>query len=109
MYKKRILKIDSYCKVKGADIEDMFTPNEYLILFNGTFGRTVKIGELTGTDRIVERIERFGGKTFDHGRVAGYFIMHQAERIPKLSPETIANVEALLKALSEALPAVSGA
>jgi predicted ATP-dependent endonuclease of OLD family len=102
--KKRVLMIDTFSKVKGADIEDLFTPEEYLDMYNGEYSHSIQINDLIGKDRIVKRIERFENKEFDHGRVAGYFIMHQTELIPKLSAETLNNFEMLIKALSDALP-----
>jgi len=99
----RVLTIDTFSPVKGADIEDMFTADEYLALYNATFGKTVKEKSLKGADRIVKRLERAEGK-FDHGRVAAYFLKHQDTSIPMLSSGTIDRFNALISALTKALP-----
>lgn len=85
---KRVLSIDKFCSVKGADIEDLFTPDEYLKLYNATFSRKIKRKDVPGDDRIVKRIARKEGGDFDHGRVAGHFLANQSELLPQLSKET---------------------
>jgi predicted ATP-dependent endonuclease of OLD family len=101
---QHVLSIDQFCSVKGADIEDLFEPSEYLELYNATFKKTHKLKDLKGTDRIIKRLERLEGAEFNHGRVAGYFISHQAEVIPTLSKETLDRFESLISALNKALP-----
>lgn len=100
----RVLSIDKFCTVKGADIEDLFTVDEYLKLYNGTFSKSLKKNDLPGDDRIVKRIARKEGGDFDHGRVAGYFIANQSEVLSKLSTETLGRFEALIASLAKALP-----
>jgi hypothetical protein len=100
---QRVLKIDQFCSVKGADIEDLFAVEEYLTLYNATFGSKLKEGKLQGQDRIVKRIERAEGE-FDHGRVAAHFLAKQTDLLPKLSPGTLTRFEALITALTNALP-----
>ncbi len=101
---RRVLSVDKFCSMKGADIEDLFTPDEYLLLYNATFSRKLKKKDLSGDDRIVKRIARKEGADFDHGRVAGHFLANQTEHLPKLSNETIDRFETLISALAKALP-----
>lgn len=98
-----VLSIDQFSTVKGADIEDLFEPDEYLAIYNKAFGKSVKIGSLKGTDRIVKRIERVEGE-FDHGRVAAYFLGNQNVFIGKLSTDTIQRFEDTIVAMVKALP-----
>jgi hypothetical protein len=98
-----VLSIDQFSTVKGADIEDLFSDEEYLKLYNATFKRSLK--EVDGKDRIIKRIERTEQHSFDHGQVAAYFLAHQTEFIPTLSPDTVSRFEAAIKALATALPA----
>ncbi len=98
-----VLSIEQFCSVNGADIEDLFEPDEYLLLYNAATKQSIKIRDLKGQDRIVKRIERAKGE-FDHGRVAAHFLAHQHEIIPTLSAETITRFENIIKALVQALP-----
>jgi hypothetical protein len=98
----RVLIIDQFTDVKGADIEDLFSPEEYLKLYNATFERSLK--KVDGKDRVIKRIERAEKHGFDHGRVAAYFLANQTAVIPTLSPETVSRFEATIKALTAALP-----
>jgi len=102
----RVFSVDKFVSVPGADIEDLFEPAEYLALYNATFARSLKAKDLKGSDRIVKRIARKEGREFDHGRVAAHFLMTQGTVIPALSAATIDRFEAVLGALSNALPAV---
>jgi predicted ATP-dependent endonuclease of OLD family len=99
----RVLSMDQFATIKGADIEDLFTPEEYLKLYNATFKRS--LSKLAGSDRIVKRIERAEGHTFDHGEVAAYFLAHQGKLIKDLSPDTLTRFETAIAALTKALPA----
>lgn len=103
--KSNVLSIDQFCTIKGADIEDLFDPDEYLAIYNAAFGRTVKIGLLKGSDRIVKRIERVEGD-FDHGRVAAHFLANQHKFLSKLSTDTIKRFEDAIAAMIKALPPV---
>jgi predicted ATPase len=98
-----VLSVEQFCSVKGADIEDLFAPDEYLSLYNAARGRSLAMTDLLGTDRIVMRIERKDGD-FNHGEIAAYFLSHQHEVIPKLSPDTLKRFENTIAALVKALP-----
>lgn len=98
-----VLSVEQFCQVKGADIEDLFEPEEYLAIYNAAMKQSLKVKDLKGQDRIVKRIERLAGD-FDHGRVAGHFLAHQHEIVPKLSAETLQRFEDAIAALVKALP-----
>ncbi len=99
----RILSIASYCTVPGADIEDLFEPQEYLDLYNAAYGKKVKMTTLKGTDRIVKRIAR-AEEEFDHGEVAGHFLRNLEGSLDALSPATIERFATLIAAVTAALP-----
>lgn len=103
----RVLLLDKFSTVPEADIEDLFSPTEYLSLYNAVFSKSFKEKDLKGTDRIVKRIARKEGADFDHGRVASYFLMEQTKIIPSLSKDTLSRFEALIAAINVALPAAS--
>lgn len=98
-----VLSVERFCTVKGADIEDLFEPDEYLAIHNAALGKSVKMGALKGNDRITKRIEREACE-FDHGEVAAHFLAQQHKIIPTLSAETLKRFEALIDALVKALP-----
>lgn len=98
-----VLSVEQFCQVKGADIEDLFEPDEYLAMYNGAMKQSLKMEALKGQDRIVKRIERVAGE-FDHGRVAGHFLAQQHEIVPKLSADTLKRFEDAIAALVKALP-----
>ena len=99
----RIVRINSFASVSGADIEDMFDPSEHLDLYNNTFSKSLTLAALTGSDRIVKRIERQECEP-DHGAVAAHSLRNLAASLAVLSEATLARFEALVVALAAALP-----
>ena len=95
---------------KSTDIEDLFTPQTYLDLFNGAFKTelgsvVVTENDLPPGDRIIDQLERYlvpkgiqlrpsGG--FNHYRVASHF----ARNPPTLDADTLSRFEALFKAVN---------
>lgn len=98
----------------AVDVEDLFTPGEYITLFNSTYakdlhGHKIKISDLPQGDRIVERITRYlkeqkitvrpsGG--YNHYSVANYLA---ANPVKKLDEKTLAQFESLFVAVNRAL------
>lgn len=102
---KRIIKIGDVTGAKLADIEDLFTPDDYLPLFNKAFGKTYKVSDLNGTDPIVSKLARLEGiDRFDHGKPADVFLRTRDAVVPKLAEETLDNFESLFKAVNATLP-----
>ncbi len=62
-----------------ADIEDLFSEQDYLNLYNKTFGSSLKLSDLSEGKRIIKRIETHRGCTFIHGIVAETFLRHHHE------------------------------
>ena len=61
-----------------ADIEDLFSEDDYLGLFNKTFGTSLKVSGLPEGDRIVKRLEAKQGE-FAHGRVAETLLRNHSD------------------------------
>jgi predicted ATP-dependent endonuclease of OLD family len=99
----RVLTLDSFSTVKKADIEDLFTAAEYLGLYNGAFNKSLKLSDLIGKDRIVNRIERKEGE-FNHRVVAAYFLRNLDKSLKSLSTDTLNRFESLIQAINCALP-----
>lgn len=97
-----------------ADIEDIFDPSFYLDNFNKTFAKglpkALKVSDLPGGDRIVERLEKHletkkillrpsGG--FNHYLVASYMVSNKPST---LDDDSLKRFEALFKAVNSLFP-----
>ena len=99
----RVIDLAQFSTVPGADIEDLFTPDEYIKLYNGMHGMRLKESDLNGTDRIVNRITRKKGE-FNHGEVAAYFLRNLDKSLTSLSDDTLDRFEKVIDAINKALP-----
>lgn len=101
---KRIIPVGEVVGSKAANIEDVFTPDDYLTIYNRAFGEDVEADDLTGSDSIVSQLERhLGIEDFDHGRPADELLRHRDELLPQLSDETLERFESLFEAVNETL------
>ena len=101
----RILTIGLILGKPEADIEDLFSLEDYLALFNNAFGKQITTAELVGTDPIVRRLARHQKQDrFDHGQPADYFLRHRDEILPKLSSTTLDQFESLFRAINATFP-----
>jgi len=102
--RRRLLLTDSFTTVTSSDIEDLFSPGDYLTLYNGGFSASLKVGDLNGKDRIISRITRFLGSEFTaHGRPADFLLRNRDRALPKLSETTLNNFESLFKEINKTL------
>jgi predicted ATPase len=99
----KVIDLAQFSTVSGADIEDLFTPDEYIKLYNGTYGTQLKGADLTGQDRIVKRIERENG-AFNHGEVSAHFLRNLDQCLASLSEDTLTRFENVIDAINKALP-----
>lgn len=91
---KKILYYHSVIEQTFADIEDLFSKEEYLALYNGAFGTSVQISDLDANKPIMSQLKRLNGnKSFNHYSPANYM----AKNIGTLSfsEETIGRFEKL--------------
>lgn len=102
--RNRILMVGNVIGRKLADIEDVFTVEDYLSIYNVAFGQQLDAAKLTGTDPILARIERHTGTKFDHGKPADILLRRRDEFLPKLAPETLDRFESLYRAINATLP-----
>jgi predicted ATP-dependent endonuclease of OLD family len=101
---KRVFITDTFSKVKASDIEDLFTPGDYLVLYNGAFATKIVVADLDGSDRIISRISRHTGADFvAHGKPADYLLRNRDTVLPALSPQTLEHFEALFVAINKTL------
>lgn len=99
---KRLLTVDQVVSVKDADIEDLFSPADYLkLLYNPAFGTSLLVSKLVTGDRIIDRIGRTQGTPFTaHGKPADYLLRNRDKILDKLSATTLDNFEAAIKKIN---------
>ncbi|MGW6882650.1 AAA family ATPase [Streptomyces goshikiensis] len=102
---KRLLLTDTFTDgVKDSDIEDLFSPGDYLKLYNAAFGTKLKVSDLNGKDRIIARITRATGSPFtEHGRPADTLLRKRDALLPGLSETTLSRFEQLFTAINKTL------
>ncbi|MFD4116814.1 AAA family ATPase [Streptomyces niveus] len=102
---KRLLLTDTFTdSVKDSDIEDLFSPGDYLKLYNAAFGTKLKVSDLNGEDRIIARITRATGSPFtEHGRPADTLLRRRDVFLPALSETTLTRFEQLFTAVNKTL------
>ena len=96
---KKILFYHMVINQDFADIEDLFSKEEYLTLYNGAFGTTVQMSDLDADKPIMAQLKRISGKAFNHYSPANYM----AKNIGTLtfSNETLERFEKLFKLVNE--------
>lgn len=117
---KQLLNYGMFVSTNGgttpaADVEDLFTPAEYLALFNGAYAKElpakITAASLPIGDRIVERVTRHlraegielkKGGGFNHYLVANHLAAHPPK---KIDAKTLDRYEALFMRVNAILPA----
>ena len=102
---KRLLLTDTFSDgVKDSDIEDLFSPGDYLKLYNAAFDTELKVGDLNGQDRIIARIARATESPFnEHGRPADALLRKRDTFLPAFSETTLNRFEQLFTAVNDTL------
>ncbi len=102
LHNKRLLTPNAATTTKDADIEDLFTDEDYLKLYNPDRDTNLKPSDLQGTDRLTKRIERAAGK-FDHNKPARYLLHNRNTLLSQLSETTLDRFEKLIVAINNTL------
>lgn len=92
---ERIIMIGDVLDQANADIEDMFSPDEYLWLYNKAFDTDLKVADLPPGDRVIKRIAAHIGADFDHGRPAEMLLRHRDEFFAIVGDESLIRFEQL--------------
>jgi len=100
----KVISLDGFAAAPKPDIEDLFTPSEYIALYNEAFNATLSVADIKGKDRMVARIGRHIGSEFNHGVVGASFLRNLDKSIKSLSAGTLDRFEAVILALAKALP-----
>lgn len=99
----RLVTVGEVLEKKNADIEDLFSVEDYLELFNSGFTAQVKVPDLPSGDRVLNRLEEVRGAKFDHGVPAEILLRDQGPIVSSLSEETLSQFEALMVRINETL------
>lgn len=102
--KQRLINVGQIVSVTNANIEDLFTPGEYLRLYNPAFNSSIKVGDLKGSDSIVLRIERHRGREYSHLRPATEILTKRDTHLGQLTEGTTDRFEKLIELLNSSLP-----
>lgn len=101
---QRLVTVGQVLGVARADIEDLFTVEEYLTIYDKSSGRaTLKPSDLPADGPIVRRIEQRAG-FFDHGRVAEMLLREPEPFLKSLSEDTLKRFEKLFELVNLTLP-----
>lgn len=98
--KQRFITAGEITNHGSASIEDLFSIEEFLHLYNIAFNSSISPNDLTGTDSIVKRIERFTDKEFNHYKPL-QVLQKNPDKLNNLSDETLENFEKLFEKLNK--------
>lgn len=91
----RLVTVGEITGKRNGDVEDLFTEDDYLVLYNAAFNSSVSPTDLPPGDRIVKRIEAFTGSGFDHFQPAATLLRDQTTFLAGLSADTLEMFEKL--------------
>ena len=95
---KKILFADSFTLFQYADIEDFFTQDDYLKLYNGAFDTQIAKGQLITGKGIMGQLKHLNGnKDFNHYAPSRYMMSHIGEI--EFSVDTLNTFESVFKAI----------
>jgi len=104
---QRLVGVSQVTQMPGSSMEDLFTPGEYIRLYNEAFGESLRVADLTGSDSITRRIERHRGSQFNHLRPAVVLLRNRDPHLNRLSEGTLKRYERLFELLNGTLPQAS--
>jgi hypothetical protein len=99
---KRLVTVAEVTGAARADIEDLFEVDDYLALYNQSFGKALRSADLPAGERIVDRIREKEGE-FDTGRPADTLLRLRDKLLPPLRPATRSRFEELFKRINKTL------
>ena len=97
---KKIVFYNDILNRKFADVEDMFSVDDYLNLYNGAFGKNISRTDIDDKMPILMQLKKLnGGKDFNHYTPANYLAKNVSSI--SLSDETMEHFENLFKTLNK--------
>ena len=104
---RQVVRVADVTGTAVADIEDLFTPSDYLLIHNAAFNEERTYAELPAGERIVERLERLRGEQLERMIAAELLRAERRALLPRLSEATLRNFEQLFARLNTELAATS--
>lgn len=99
---KNILFYHDILECDFADVEDMFSDEDYIALFNGAFSKMISLSDIDSSKPIMQQLkEQNGKKEFNHYTPANYLTQNVGSLT--LSDATLDNFEKLFKAINKKL------
>ncbi len=95
LVKQRLIGISQITQTTDSNIEDLFTPSEYLRFYNSAFSTNLNVNDLTGNDSIIRRIERHRGSKFDHLKPSITLLQNTNTLLPRIADSTLQRFEDL--------------
>ena len=97
---KKIVFYHDILGKKYADVEDMFSVEDYLTIYNGAFSKTLTIADISTGVPILQQLKKLnGGKDFNHYTPANYLAKNISSIT--LSDETKNNFERLFQKVNK--------
>jgi predicted ATP-dependent endonuclease of OLD family len=96
---QRLITVGQISGAAKADIEDLFSVDEYLAMYNAAFGTTVAQSDLDA-DSKRPIVKRFGAE-FDHGLPAEQMLRDPAKFVDSLSKETLKRFQKLFALVNQ--------
>ena len=100
---QRLISVGQVTQVSNSNVEDLFTPGEYLRFYNEAFDAALRVTDLIGNDSIIRRIERHRGSEFNHLRPALVLLRNRDRNLSQLSEGTINRFDELFRLLNNTL------
>ena len=95
----KILFYSNAVKKDFADIEDLFTKEEYLNLYNNAFRKEIKLSDLDKNKPIMNQLKRLNdNKAFNHYSPANYLVKNSSSIT--FCPSTLTNFETLFREIN---------
>lgn len=98
--RQRFVTVGEITNDNISDIEDLFTTEEYLHLYNEAFGTTISISDLVGDDSVISRLTRHNGDKFNHYKPL-QVLQKNPDELNRLSTETLERFEKLFYKLNK--------
>ena len=97
---KKIVFYHDILETTHADVEDLFSTADYLVLYNGAFGKTLDVSDFDSSKPLLPQLKKKNnGKDFNHYSPANFYAKSVATVI--LSDDTLNNFENLFEKLNK--------
>ncbi len=100
---RRVVPLEPITDIKAGEFEDLFYPEDYVVIYNAAFHSTVSIGELANDqDSIIDRIRRAEGD-FNRSDPSNWILRNRKTASFVLRQTTLDRFERLFLAINDTL------